>query len=403
MDLPLPITLCEPMTEVQRRAEILLTAVGCLDQAAAAGPRSLDRLLHIAAFVIGTYSVTARTTKCLPPLLGETYEFEAGGGLRFLVEMTVADKKHGDVATAWTVDGGEAGWTLTGDDAPRASLRAGGLEFEPGWREQVVFGDGDAYEWGRVSWWWRVAWRAQLATRAPPSHLVPPPTLQATPTVVGLISGNNAVSYSGRVRIAPAPPAATTALEAVLAFEAPGVLAALKGGTAVPHAVTGWVECARGGRVEGVELVGDWTAALAVTLTAGGPVRDLWRVAPPPPPPAPFGFGGMAAALNDPSLVVGGFSCLPPTDSRRRPDLVALEAGDWVGAQAHLDRLQAAEAARAKRGRRAAAWFERLPDDEAPRGGDGGDAVRGPLRWRSTGEYWGCRERGDWGRCASIV
>ena len=127
MDLPLPITLCEPMTEVQRRAEILLTAVGCLDAAAAAPPESLDRLLHIAAFVVGTYSVTTRTSKCLPPLLGETYELATGAGLRFLVEMTRADKRAGSVATAWSVDGGGAGWALAGDDAPRAALRAGGL------------------------------------------------------------------------------------------------------------------------------------------------------------------------------------------------------------------------------------------------------------------------------------
>jgi hypothetical protein len=245
-----------------------------------------------------------------------------------------------------------------------------------------------------------VAGRARRPATPP---LPPPSPFQATPTLVGLVSGNNAVSYSGRVRIAPAPPSAAGALEAVLAFEAPGVLAALKGGSAVPHAVTGWVERAGGGRVAGVELVGDWAAALAATSSTGGPSRELWRAPPPPAPPAPFGFGGMAAALNDPKLVVGGAVALPPTDSRRRPDLVALEAGDWSGAQAHLDRLQAADAVRAKGGLHTAAWFERLADLDPVRGGDGGEAVRGPLRWRDTGEYWACRESGDWGRCAQIV
>ena len=65
--------------------------------------------------------------------------------------------------------------------------------------------------------------------------------------------------------------------------------------------------------------------------------------------------------------------------------------------------LQAADAVRAKGGLHTAAWFERLADLDPVRGGDGGEAVRGPLRWRDTGEYWAFRESGDWGRCAQIV
>lgn len=181
-------------------------------------------------------------------------------------------------------------------------------------------------------------------------------------------------------------------------------MAALKGGDAVPRRVTGWLEQASGRRVEGVALVGDWSSHLTVRGGAGGPDRDLWR-ASPPPPGAPFGFGGVAAALNDANVVAApGVKALPPTDSRRRPDLAALEAGDWPRAQSALDTLQAADGARARRGDHAAAWFKPLPPPLPPPRGGGpeGDNPRAPLRWACTGEYWACRARGDWGRCVRL-
>jgi hypothetical protein len=289
--------------------------------------------------------------------------------------MTASDKAAGTVASAWTAAG--AGWRLDGDDAPRVALQGGGLKFEPGWRDRVAFDDGEVYEWGR-----------------------------ATPTLVGLVSGRNAVSYSGTVVIAPCPavpPAAPSSsaapsppLSAVLVFEAPSVMAALRGGDAVPRGVTGWLTRGGGARVEGLSLFGDWGAFLAARSTSGAPDRTLWR-ATPPPAGAPFGFGGVAAAMNDPAAVAPpGPSALPPSDSRRRPDLVSLDAGRWDVAQTELDRLQAADGARARRGSHAAAWFRRV-DAPGPDRGGAGEAVRGPLRWESTGEYWACREARAWG------
>lgn len=162
IDLPLPVTLCEPMTEVQRRCEIVMTGAPLLDRAAAAPRGSVDRALALAAYVMTTYAVTTRTTKCLPPLLGETYEWGCGGGedptststfpYSFLVEMTLSDKRTGAVASAWS--GAGRGWRCRGDDSPRVSLKGAGLEFDPGWRDRVDFDDGDAYEWGRVSVMW---------------------------------------------------------------------------------------------------------------------------------------------------------------------------------------------------------------------------------------------------------
>ena len=424
IDLPLPVSLCEPLTEVQRRCEIVMTGAPLLDRAAAAARGSVDRALALAAYVVTTYSVTTRTTKCLPPLLGETCEW---GGTRgdtnddpspstfpytFLVEMTLSDKRVGAVASAWA--GAGRGWRCAGDDSPRVALKGAGLEFDPGWRDRVEFEDGDVYEWGRVreegrgGRGGRDGEAASLSSLNPRPHT--PSTHQAKPTLVGLVSGRNAVSYSGRVVIAPAPDArpstdAPPSLTAVLAFQAPSVMAALKGGDSVPHGVTGWLEHASGRRVEGVTLVGDWSSFLFARggSDGAGPDRELWR-ATPVAPGAPFDLSGVAAALNDGRVVAApGVGALPPTDSRRRPDVVALEAGDWDTAQTSLDTLQAADAARARRGDHTAAWFRPVAPRAPDRGGGGGgDAARGPLRWECTGEYWGCRERGDWGRCAAL-
>lgn len=160
IDLPLPVSLCEPITEVQRRCEIVMSGAPLLDRAAAAPRGSVDRALALAAYVVTTYSVTTRTSKCLPPLLGETYEWGGQSGdtndtpppstfpYTFLVEMTHSDKQAGAVASAWA--GAGRGWRCAGDDSPRVALKGAGLEFDPGWRDRVEFEDGDVYEWGRV-------------------------------------------------------------------------------------------------------------------------------------------------------------------------------------------------------------------------------------------------------------
>lgn len=153
MNIQLPLQLCEPMSEVQRRAEILVPGVRCLDAAAAAPPLSLERLLLVAAYAASTYACTVRTSKCVSPVLSETTDaFVPELGVRMVSELVAADKgraRGGYMASAWVVEGRE--WRVFGDDAPLASLRAAGLEIQAAFRSRLEFADGDVYDWARVS------------------------------------------------------------------------------------------------------------------------------------------------------------------------------------------------------------------------------------------------------------
>ena len=158
MNVQLPLQLCEPMSEVQRRAEILVPGVRCLDAAAAAAPLSLERLLHVAAYAASTYACTVRTSKCVSPVLSETMDALVSElGVRMLTELVAADKgraRGGYLGSAWVVqkEGGRGlGWSVCGDDAPLAALRASGLEFQAAFRSRLEFADGDVYDWARVS------------------------------------------------------------------------------------------------------------------------------------------------------------------------------------------------------------------------------------------------------------
>ena len=152
MNIQLPLQLCEPMSEIQRRAEILVPGVRRLDAAASAPPLSLERLLLVTAYAASTYACTVRTTKCVSPVLSETMDTVVPElGVRMLTEFVAGDKNRrrgGYMGSAWVMQG--RGWSIRGDDAPLASLRAAGLEIQAAFRSRLEFADGDAYDWARV-------------------------------------------------------------------------------------------------------------------------------------------------------------------------------------------------------------------------------------------------------------
>ena len=245
--------------------------------------------------------------------------------------------------------------------------------------------------------------------------------LQATPTAVGLASGKNAVTYDGRVRIAPVLPdgdkkatnpsspspspslssqtlSSSHVLHAVLDFRAPSLMAALKGGSAVSRGYSGWVERvpssqtrettpATRERVAGIDFEGDFATHLDVVMSGGrsgsgsgsgsggggggsvgasssGGRRRLWTT-PPVIPGCRYGYTRFSAGLNDGNA--GDKLLLPPTDSRRRRDTRLLEAGKYDEAQAQLDRILEIERGReapamalGEDGKLRAAWFEEV-------------------------------------------
>ena len=471
MNIQLPLQLCEPMSEIQRRAEILVPGVRCLDAAAAAPPLSLERLLLVTAYAASTYACTVRTSKCVSPVLSETTDaFVPELGVRMLSELVAGDKgraRGGYMASAWVVEGGRGGWTVCGDDAPLASLRAAGLEIQAAFRSRLEFADGDVYDWAWVSFFFFFCFtfdlfslsllllrglsspflsfslsprtRAYICSRITQSmgqkslfSLIKKrktnektnKQTQATPTAVGLASGKNAVTYDGRVRIAPvlpdgdfdndkatknpsSSPPPSHVLHAVLDFRAPSLMAALKGGSAVSRAYSGWVERvpasqtrettpATRERVPGVDFDGDFATHLDVVMSGGSggsasgsgggsggasgsgngggngvgastsTRRRLWTT-PPVIPGCRYGYTKFSAGLNDDGGGGGDKLLLPPTDSRRRRDTRLLEAGKYDEAQAQLDRIleierrrEAPAMALGEDGKLRAAWFEEI-------------------------------------------
>ena len=121
----------------------------------------------------------------------------------------------------------------------------------------------------------------------------------------------------------------------------------------------------------------------------------LWRCSPPPADPTRYCLTSFAISLNEITREEDGR--MAPTDSRLRPDQRCLELGIHDRANAEkqrLERKQRAARAAADRGEQIRPrWFETINEGRAP-----GEA---PL-YRFTGEYWRCRERGEYPGCRDI-
>ena len=108
----------------------------------------------------------------------------------------------------------------------------------------------------------------------------------------------------------------------------------------------------------------------------------------------PFNLTPFVITLN--ALPKGLKECLPPTDTRLRPDQRAMEEGEYDSAANEKHRVE--EKQRAKRRERETRgeeyqpkWFSRAKC-----------AVTGEEYWAHNGRYWTSRESGDWSACEDI-
>lgn len=127
-------------------------------------------------------------------------------------------------------------------------------------------------------------------------------------------------------------------------------------------------ECAR--------IEGKWDDQIALALDSSH-LRVLWRITPFPKGTMEYyGFTAFGITLNEITSDLEGK--LPPTDSRFRPDVRALEEGDVDAAEARKTRLEELQRDRRKRGvDRTPRWFERVGED-----------------WQYKGGYWEARATG---------
>ena len=412
----LPVYFNEPLSALQKVAEEMEYSE-LLDEAAALPPRSVERLLKVAAFAVSAYSGSTplRTRKPFNPLLSETFELvRPDKGFRFLAEKVV----HHPTVVAAAAEG--RGWTFSGDADVRSKFWGRSIELTPAGLLTLRFdADGEEFSWKKV-----------------------------VTSISGLILGRIHVDHGGVMRVA----SSSSGLTAVLRFKEPGLFssslsssaaasasaaAASKssskllgdgaldgGGSNQAHEVRGHIEeTKRGGgggttRLPSPLIVGSWSESLSAVYLGGGESAKnstsrtlaaaaaapapsakkhvlLWRCSPPPPDPTRYCLTSFAISLNEITREEEGR--MAPTDSRLRPDQRCLELGIHDRANAEkqrLERKQRAARAAADRGEQIRPrWFERINEGRAP-----GEA---PL-YRFTGEYWRCRERGAFPGCRDI-
>lgn len=123
-------------------------------------------------------------------------------------------------------------------------------------------------------------------------------------------------------------------------------------------------------------IEGKWDDQIALALDSSH-LRVLWRITPFPKQTMEYyGFTSFGITLNEITGDIEGK--LPPTDSRFRPDVRALEEGHVDEAEAYKTRLEELQRDRRRRGvDRYPRWFEQVGED-----------------WKYKGGYWEARATG---------
>lgn len=118
------------------------------------------------------------------------------------------------------------------------------------------------------------------------------------------------------------------------------------------------------------QLEGKWDDQLSQTIDAMN-FRILWRVSPfPKDVQQYYGFTSYGITLNEVTSDIQGK--LPPTDSRFRPDVRALEEGDLERAEEDKVRVEEMQRERRRTGTdRGPRWFRRVGEE-----------------WCYVGGYW---------------
>jgi len=124
------------------------------------------------------------------------------------------------------------------------------------------------------------------------------------------------------------------------------------------------------------QLEGKWDEQFSQTVDSSHLVV-LWRVNPwPKQTEEYYGFTSFGITLNEMSPDV--VNKLPPTDSRLRPDVRALEEGDLDTAESEKSRVEEMQRDRRRKGKESQPrWFKQAGDE-----------------WIYAGGYWEARAKG---------
>ncbi|KAG5648139.1 hypothetical protein DXG03_006093 [Asterophora parasitica] len=318
-----PVTFNEPLTLLQRAAEEV-EYFSILDDAVRAN-NSIDRICYVAAFAVSSYAHTRHRSgrKGFNPMLGETFE---DSRMKFIAEKV----RHNPVEMAYHAEGDK--WRLNATSCGRTKFWGKSLEIIPLGSSHLRIGQ---------------------------DHYVKKPSS----FMRNLMVGTKYLEHTGKMAIENTHDNTRCVLE----FKQNGYWGAT-------NVVSGMVLGASGDIL--MQLEGKWDYQMAQTIDSAN-FRILWRMVPFPKNTHDYyGFTSFSITLNElTSDLVGR---IPPTDSRLRPDVRALEEGDIDVAEAEKTRVEELQRERRRQGKdRHPRWFHQEGDN-----------------WVYSGGYWEARERG---------
>lgn len=336
--LSLPVYFNEPLSFVQRVMEDIEYS-DLLDRASQPNlNQTADRAALVATFVVSHYAATEkRTYKPFNPLLGETFDLVR----HHPPVMAIAEQvSHHPPVTAMYARGER--WTYHTSYEVRSRFHGNTLEAWPEGRVYIIFDDGEVFHYK-----------------------------QAHTYVNNIVMGTSlSVDNGGDIDICEN----SGTLQVSLRFE--------KGGRKHGGGVVGRVcDCASGTILKSIS--GNWWDSVLVDGTT------VWTAAKRPERRDTGGLFDMttfAWTLNAPMETAAQRAALPKTDSRLRPDVRALEHGDYKLAASEKDRLERAQRKRKKdeesgsdpNAQASPKWFTCAPI------GDSDDVVE----WRYRGGYF---------------
>lgn len=357
--MTLPVSFNEPTSLLQRVTEDM-EYTDLLDTAADRSD-STERMVYVAAFAASEYASTiGRVAKPFNPLLGETYEYvRPDKGYRFFIEQV---SHHPPIGAAWAES---AKWDYYGESAVKSKFYGKSFDINPlgTWflKLRPSSGGEELYTWKKV-----------------------------TSSVIGIITGNPTVDNYGSMLIKNH----TTGETCTLDFKPRGWKASsayiVSGKIATADGKTRW---SIGGRwndkIYARLTPGFEDAALGPTSATSKPTTDptqaflVWQ-AHPRPSGIPFNLTPFVVTFQ--SLPAALRPYLPPTDTRFRPDQVAMEEGKYELAATEKNRVEEQQRKRRReieaRGEEfVPRWFEKRVC-----------GVTGEEYWWSGGAYWESRD-----------
>ncbi|KAF9480033.1 oxysterol binding protein [Pholiota conissans] len=319
-----PVTFNEPLTLLQRAAEELEYFTLLDDAAKTTDP--ISRMAYVAAFAVSGYAHTRHRSgrKGFNPMLAETFEDIR---MKFIAEKV----RHNPLEIAYHAEG--SNWELNSTSCGKTKFWGKSFEIIPLGITTLKIGT-DTYVWKKPSSFIR-----------------------------NLMVGTKYFEHTGKMIIENT----TTQHRCVLDFKQNGYWGPTNVVSGTIHDING--------EIAG-QLDGKWDDQMCQILDASH-LHVLWKANPFPKNTLDsYGFTSYGITLNEVTSDLIGK--LPPTDSRLREDVRALENAELDFAEQEKLRIEQVQRDRRQNGQeRQPRWFKQVGDD-----------------WQYVGGYWESRARG---------